>query len=59
MRFSPLHLGGVDEIVASLNADPALAEADALTITLPAVGGVESHRRILRAVAEEIAPRLR
>ena len=58
MRFSPLHLGTPDEIVASLAADPALAEADSLTITLPAVGGVDSHRRILQVVAAEIAPRL-
>ena len=58
MRFSPLHLGSPEEIVASLAADPALAEADSLTLTLPAVGGVESHRRILRSVAERIAPQL-
>ncbi|PPF32344.1 LLM class flavin-dependent oxidoreductase [Rathayibacter sp. AY1D2] len=58
MRFSPLHVGSPERIVASLAADPALAEADALTVTLPAVGGVESHRRILRAVAERIAPQL-
>ncbi|QHC59690.1 LLM class flavin-dependent oxidoreductase [Rathayibacter sp. VKM Ac-2760] len=58
MRFSPLHVGTADEIVASLAADPALAEADSLTITLPAVGGVASHRRILETVAQDIAPRL-
>ncbi|NRG40235.1 LLM class flavin-dependent oxidoreductase [Rathayibacter sp. VKM Ac-2835] len=58
MRFSPLHVGTVEEIVASLTADPGLAEADSLTITLPAVGGVASHRRILETIAQDIAPRL-
>lgn len=58
MRFSPLYVGEPDRIVDALLADVALAEADSFTITLPAVGGVASHRRILEAVTERIAPAL-
>lgn len=58
MRFSPLYVGEPERIVDELLADVALAEADSFTITLPAVGGVASHRRILDAVAERIAPAL-
>ncbi|NQX12026.1 LLM class flavin-dependent oxidoreductase [Microbacteriaceae bacterium VKM Ac-2855] len=58
MRFGRVHAGEPAAIVDALLADAALAEADALTITLPAVGGFASHRRVLEAVAEHIAPAL-
>ncbi|WGD36792.1 LLM class flavin-dependent oxidoreductase [Lysinibacter sp. HNR] len=58
MRFSRLHTGSSDAIVDSLAADTTIAEADTLIITLPAPGGIEAHRRVLRTVAEEIAPEL-
>lgn len=58
LRFSPVHFGSPAKIIDELLADLALAEADSLTITLPAVGSPESHRRVLEAAAEHIAPHL-
>ncbi|GAA3580930.1 LLM class flavin-dependent oxidoreductase [Klugiella xanthotipulae] len=58
MRFSPLHTGTPEQIIESLRADAALPEIDSLIITLPAPGGAEAHQRILRVIAEDIAPHL-
>lgn len=57
-RFSSIVAGGVDEIVDTLAADPAVQATDELVITLPANGDAAAHERILRIVAEEVAPRL-
>ncbi|MCL9666094.1 LLM class flavin-dependent oxidoreductase [Curtobacterium albidum] len=57
-RFSRIVSGGVDEIVDTLAADPAVQATDELVITLPANGDAAAHERILRIVAEEVAPRL-
>jgi len=57
-RFSRVLSGGVDEIVDALAGDPAVQSTDELVITLPANGDAASHERILRIVAEEIAPRI-
>jgi hypothetical protein len=59
LRFGPVHFGSPEKIVDELLADVALAEADSLTVTLPAVGSPESHRRVLKAVAEHLIPKLR
>lgn len=58
-RFSRVLSGEPAAIVDALHADPAVAAADELVVTLPANGDSASHERILRIVAEEIAPAVR
>jgi len=58
-RFSKVLSGEPAVIVDALLADPAVAATDELVITLPANGDAASHERILRIVAEEIAPAVR
>lgn len=58
-RFSKVLSGEPSAIVDALLADPAVTATDELVITLPANGDVVAHERILRIVAEEIAPALR
>ncbi len=58
-RFSTVLSGQPDAIVEALLADPAVGATDELVITLPANGDAASHERILRIVAEEIAPAVR
>ena len=55
-RFSRVVSGSVAEITETLLADPAVRTTDELVITLPANGDAASHERILRIVAEEVAP---
>jgi alkanesulfonate monooxygenase SsuD/methylene tetrahydromethanopterin reductase-like flavin-dependent oxidoreductase (luciferase family) len=58
-RFSKVLSGEPSAIVDALLADPAVTATDELVITLPANGDLVAHERILRIVAEEIAPALR
>jgi len=58
-RFSKVVSGEPAAIVDALLADPAVTATDELVITLPANGDRAAHERILRIVAEEIAPALR
>jgi alkanesulfonate monooxygenase SsuD/methylene tetrahydromethanopterin reductase-like flavin-dependent oxidoreductase (luciferase family) len=58
-RFSRVLSGEPSAIVDALRADPAVAAADELVVTLPANGDREAHERILRIVAEDIAPAVR
>jgi hypothetical protein len=58
-RFSKVLSGEPAAIVDALLADPAVTSTDELVITLPANGDAASHERILRIVAEEIAPAVR
>lgn len=58
MRFSPILDGDPDDIVQALLADAAVTEVDSLVIVLPANGSTASHRRVLSAVAEHVAPHL-
>ena len=58
-RFSKVLSGEPSAIVDALLADPAVTATDELVITLPANGDAASHERILRIVAEEIAPAVR
>ena len=58
-RFSKVLSGEPGAIVDALLADPAVTATDELVITLPANGDAAAHERILRIVAEEIAPAVR
>jgi len=58
MRFDIVHAGEPARIIDELMADEALEEITELTLTLPAPGGIEAHRRTLELVAEHIAPAL-
>jgi alkanesulfonate monooxygenase SsuD/methylene tetrahydromethanopterin reductase-like flavin-dependent oxidoreductase (luciferase family) len=58
-RFSRVLSGEPAAIVDALRADPAVATADELVVTLPANGDREAHERILRIVAEDVAPGVR
>jgi len=58
MRFDRIHTGEPARIVDGLLADEALSEITELTLTLPAPGGIDAHRRTLDAVAEHVAPAL-
>jgi alkanesulfonate monooxygenase SsuD/methylene tetrahydromethanopterin reductase-like flavin-dependent oxidoreductase (luciferase family) len=58
-RFSAVLSGEPTSIVERLLADPAVAAADELVVTLPANGDATAHERILRIVAEDIAPAVR
>jgi hypothetical protein len=58
MRFDVVHAGEPARIVDELLADEALAEITELTVTLPAPGGIDAHRRTLELVAEHVAPAL-
>jgi alkanesulfonate monooxygenase SsuD/methylene tetrahydromethanopterin reductase-like flavin-dependent oxidoreductase (luciferase family) len=58
MRFDRVHSGEPARIIDELLADEALGQATELTVTLPAPGGIDAHRRTLEAVAVEIAPAL-
>lgn len=56
--FSPTHHGSPEQVIASLTADVALAEATGLDIVLPANATHAMSRRILENVATSIAPAL-
>jgi len=58
MRFDIVHAGEPARIIDELLADEALAEITELTLTLPAPGGIDAHRRTLDLVAEHVAPAL-
>ncbi|MDN3478943.1 LLM class flavin-dependent oxidoreductase [Curtobacterium sp. APC 4022] len=58
-RFSKVLSGEPAAIIDALRADPAVAATDELVVTLPANGDGASHERILRIIAEEIAPSVR
>ncbi|WP_432485630.1 LLM class flavin-dependent oxidoreductase [Kineococcus esterisolvens] len=58
IRFSSIFSGAPDSITERLLADAALREVDELVVVLPADGPVEAHRRVLTAVAREVAPGL-
>jgi alkanesulfonate monooxygenase SsuD/methylene tetrahydromethanopterin reductase-like flavin-dependent oxidoreductase (luciferase family) len=58
-RFSTVLSGEPAAIVDALRADPAVTATDELVVTLPANGDSASHERILRIIAEEIAPAVR
>jgi hypothetical protein len=58
-RFSTVVSGEPSAIVDALLADPAVRSTDELVITLPANGDAASHERILRIVAEDVAPAVR
>lgn len=56
--FSLTHHGRPEDVVASLAADVALAEATGLDVVLPADATPEMSRRILENVATTVAPEL-
>ncbi|WP_448071513.1 LLM class flavin-dependent oxidoreductase [Georgenia yuyongxinii] len=56
--FSRTHHGRPDDVVASLRADVALAEATGLDVVLPADATAEMSRRILENVVTHVAPAL-
>jgi alkanesulfonate monooxygenase SsuD/methylene tetrahydromethanopterin reductase-like flavin-dependent oxidoreductase (luciferase family) len=56
--FSPTHHGSPEQVIASLTADVALAEATGLDIVLPANATNAMSRRILENVATSVAPAL-
>ncbi|RFA08880.1 hypothetical protein B7R54_06300 [Subtercola boreus] len=58
LRFSRIFDGSPERITDDLLADRALAESTQLMVTLPAEGSLAAHKRILRTVAERIAPHL-
>lgn len=47
-----------DVLIEQLKADPAIAEADTLLLTLPTTMGLEVNVRILQNFAEHVAPAL-
>lgn len=58
LRFSRILDGDPTTIVEALRADAAVGETDGLVVVLPANGSAESHRRVLTAVTEHVAPHL-
>ncbi|MFH5822374.1 LLM class flavin-dependent oxidoreductase [Georgenia sp. AZ-5] len=56
--FGRTHHGRPEEVVASLRADVALAEATGLDVVLPANATLDMSRRILENVAAHVAPEL-
>ncbi|WP_020552778.1 hypothetical protein [Embleya scabrispora] len=50
------HVGAPDAIAADLTRDEAVQEADTLMLTLPSQLGVDYSARILRTIADHIAP---
>ncbi|PPG51125.1 LLM class flavin-dependent oxidoreductase [Rathayibacter sp. AY2B3] len=57
-RFGRSYTGEPDAVAAELAADVAVQEADTLLLTVPNQLGVEYNARLLRTVAESIAPAL-
>ena len=57
-RFGRSYVGEPDIIAEELAADPAVAAADTLLLTVPNQLGVESNARMLETIAREIAPAL-
>jgi alkanesulfonate monooxygenase SsuD/methylene tetrahydromethanopterin reductase-like flavin-dependent oxidoreductase (luciferase family) len=57
-RFGRSYTGEPDAVAAELAADIAVQEADTLLLTVPNQLGVEYNARLLRTVAESIAPAL-
>ncbi|PPI24966.1 LLM class flavin-dependent oxidoreductase [Rathayibacter sp. AY1B1] len=57
-RFGRSYTGEPDGVAAELAADVAVQEADTLLLTVPNQLGVEYNARLLRTVAESIAPAL-
>ena len=58
VRYSSVLTGDPDCIVDRLLADATLPLVDDLMIVLPSNGSVESHERVLSAVAEHVAPHI-
>ncbi len=57
-RFGRSYTGEPDVIAEELARDPAVREADTLLLTVPNQLGVEYNARLLRTIAEHIAPAL-
>jgi alkanesulfonate monooxygenase SsuD/methylene tetrahydromethanopterin reductase-like flavin-dependent oxidoreductase (luciferase family) len=57
-RFGRSYVGEPDLIAEQLAADPALAAADTLLLTVPNQLGVEHNARMLETIVRDIAPAL-
>jgi alkanesulfonate monooxygenase SsuD/methylene tetrahydromethanopterin reductase-like flavin-dependent oxidoreductase (luciferase family) len=55
-RFGRSYIGEPDRIATELAADPAVADADTLLLTVPNQLGVEYNAHLLRTIAEHVAP---
>jgi alkanesulfonate monooxygenase SsuD/methylene tetrahydromethanopterin reductase-like flavin-dependent oxidoreductase (luciferase family) len=55
-RFGKTYAGEPDKIAAELAADPAVALADTILVTVPNQLGVEYNADLLRNIAEHVAP---
>jgi alkanesulfonate monooxygenase SsuD/methylene tetrahydromethanopterin reductase-like flavin-dependent oxidoreductase (luciferase family) len=55
-RFGRSYIGEPDKIASELAADPAVADADTLLLTVPNQLGVEYNAHLLRTIAEAVAP---
>ncbi len=55
-RFGRSYIGEPDKIASELAADPAVADADTLLLTVPNQLGVEYNAHLLRTIAEHVAP---
>lgn len=58
-RYSHPAVGSVDQIVEFLRSDVALQAADNLIVLVPSDFSVDENLRLLRVIAEEVAPALR
>jgi alkanesulfonate monooxygenase SsuD/methylene tetrahydromethanopterin reductase-like flavin-dependent oxidoreductase (luciferase family) len=55
-RFGRSYIGEPDVIAEELGRDAAVREADTLLLTVPNQLGVEYNARLLKTIADEIAP---
>jgi alkanesulfonate monooxygenase SsuD/methylene tetrahydromethanopterin reductase-like flavin-dependent oxidoreductase (luciferase family) len=55
-RFGRSYIGEPDKIASDLAADPAIADADTLLLTVPNQLGVEYNAHLLQTIAEHVAP---
>lgn len=56
--FGKTYAGAPDRLVEELKADPAVAAADTMMLTIPSQLGVEANLRILENFAKHVAPEL-
>ncbi len=57
-QISPVFQGTPDEVTEAVLADPGLAAADELVLFLPPAHGLQENIRVLRDLAETVAPHL-
>ena len=57
-RFGKTYAGEVEQVVADLAGDEAVAAADTLLLTLPNQLGVDYNTHVMRNVVEHVAPAL-